>query len=134
MRKTLSKLGRILALPLVVGMAGCAPDRDNSNDFSKLGTYEGYTVNASMTLEGKKLSIIDANYNEGFWGGSPYLFALDDGGFDSETGEKTFYPDGRFDNIDFRSIPKGHPLEQYISLDKLEEIWQHVKETGEDFR
>ena len=32
--------------------------------------------------------------------------------------------DGRFDTIEFNLVPKGHPLEQFESLQRLEEVYQ----------
>lgn len=37
--------------------------------------------------------------------------------------------DGRFDDVTLRNVPKGHPLEQYVDLGKLEKVYTDAKET-----
>ena len=90
-------------LILIAGLslAGC---RDASNDFVYRGKIEDY--NAVACFDGvKRIAIMD---------GKNCISARDFAGV------------GRFNEISL-SLPKGHALEKYASLEKLEEVYDKLK-------
>lgn len=96
-----------IALGTALGLlGGCA---DTSKDFKKAGTFEGYPVKTWRAANMTNIRVEDANDRRLF------IYALDNAP-----------PDGRFDEIKL-VVPKGHPLEQYASERKLEEIFAHVQ-------
>ncbi len=75
-------------------------------NFVREGTYEGYPTTIGLDGGGRGICITDSN---------AWISAKD---YDN---------DGRFDEITFRSLPKGHPLEKLANLETLENAYESVR-------
>ena len=101
-----------LALGGVIVLAnGLSNNLEERGNFQKKGTHEAYDVTIGIDVSGRYASIFD-----------------EDGalvrGQDSNK-------DGRFDVIGLTTVPRGHELEKYGSIEALEVVYDHVLETGE---
>lgn len=115
------KTKTLTTLLLATTLVGCP--RDSSKDFAKAGEVEGYEVFVEYSDPSfRKIVIIDReNCTDDI--SCPYVYAEDSaahGGF------------GRFDQIDLRFLPLEHPLQEYASLERLEEVYKKVSVSGEE--
>jgi len=88
-----------------IGIKSCQPV------IQKQGTFENFYVSAFDRGDSRYIRLSDSKKITGS------LVAED------------FENDGRFDRIWLFDVPKGHPLEQYVSLDKLESIYRYITKT-----
>lgn len=108
---TLKNLIAIAGLSLVgPGLTSC---RDRSNDFTYHGKFKGYDTNGKFEeYDAVAFSMTQREFT--LKEGENYIFAVDSN------------RDGRFDEISIH-LPKGHALEKYVSLQKLEEAYAQLK-------
>ena len=111
---------RLKSNPLVLGLAGllttsvvgCGPRVPEQHN---QGRFRDFEVTIDIDLWGPrniKLEDKTANYRQTFLTAS-----------DRSEGS---LPDGRFDEISLKYVPKGHILERYANLDSLELAYQTV--------
>ena len=100
----------VLPIALVGGLSGCT-NRDFSQDFTKHTDYKGY--DAIIYISAGKRKLILSERNDPRLG--HYLSGEDRNN------------DERFDSVHLNDLPKGHPLEQYASLDSLEKVYNEIK-------
>ncbi len=119
-KENLSKIGSAITLTTIVGgMLGLAAvggvKACNERPKYERGTYQGYDVTVSDDKAFREifLSCQDNKAGEKEYSG-PRIEAMDYG------------RDGRFDTIKLLGIPKGHALEGYANLEKLQEAYQSV--------
>lgn len=89
-----------------IGIKYCQPA------IQKQGTFESFNVYASDRGDRRYIRLSDSKESRGS------LVAED------------FGNDGRFDRINLFGVPKGHPLEKYACLAKLEEAYCKVISEG----
>lgn len=95
-----------LALGVLTGLSGC--EKSNVDKYGK-GKIDGYHATAFVDGNMRTLVIHAGDvYKEGV------LLATD------------VNNDGRFDEITLDTLPKGHPLEQYANLRRLEEVYSQI--------
>ena len=114
-----SKLIKFLAIP-ILALLSCS----TNNHFCKIGKYNDYTAKIETNSSGRHMIIKEPNNAKNNF---VYLYARDGIG----RNKKNKF-DGRFDEINFWSLPKGHALEKYANLDSIEYIYNHIKENGCD--
>jgi len=110
MRLKMEKTSRICAFALgtLATLCGCV---DTSNFVIKDGKVDNYEARIGIDGAGRHIVIYgDKRFSEG------RLSAVDSDN------------DGRFDNISLIDLPKGHPLEDYTSVTKLEEAYDNFIE------
>lgn len=99
-----------LVLGILASVGGCKEIvRDTSRDFGKEGKVNDYDAVAFIDGEGRHLTIMGGDLPD-----SGYITALDRDN------------DGRFDEIKLRYMRKGHPLETYASLERLEQAYNSI--------
>ncbi|MAG60453.1 hypothetical protein CL619_01575 [archaeon] len=111
----------LATLLLATALVGCSL-RDKSGDYTKLGEIDGYEVVVKRDFE-RRIRICDKDLSKD----SIYqscLTAVDFGSADQPF-------DGRFDDIELWNIPKDNPIEKYVDLPLLEEIYSYISENGE---
>ena len=102
--RTQSKLAT-LVLGALAGLAGCNQHVDSYNK----GKVDGYDAIAFVDGGGRRLTIL--------------------AGKEYDNGRLTAYDgnnDVRFVEISLTDLPRGHPLEAYASLDKLEQVYTNI--------
>ncbi len=102
---------------LGLGLNGCI---NKYEFFSKTLKKEGFEMHAWSNGMGVNFRIDYGKENID----EPHLYALDKW-IDS-------IPDGRFDEIYLRNVPKGDKLEKYANLDSLNVLYNEVLENGFD--
>ncbi len=111
-----------VALPLALGvsLSGCSSD---PRDFRKAGNYNTpnatYTANAWHTNGTNELLIYVGEGLGHVLATDRKKTSVDD--FD-QAGD-----DGRFDDLIFQAVPKGHEFESLVELGKLEEAYDAIK-------
>lgn len=113
-KETMSNVGGAIALTAMIGGAVLGGIRAcNERPKYERATYQGYnvTVNDDKVFREMFLSCPDNTAGEQPFS-APCIEAMDYG------------PDGRFDIIELRGVPKGHPLEEYANLEKLQDVYQ----------
>jgi len=101
-----------LAGLLTASIVGCGPSVPEQH---KQGRFRGFEVTVDIGWFGPrniKLEDKTANYR------ATFLIARDR--------SRGSLPDGRFDEISLKYVPKGHILERYANLDSLELAYQTV--------
>ena len=106
MKNTLTKI--IAGTALISGLAGCDL-RDSSNDFKVKDTANGYEFTALHNENGKTVVVTKI----------PVTTRL----------PSTVYAEGLFENFELiksSRIPKGNPMEAYMNLDSINDIYDRL--------
>ena len=98
----------IAALGLVAMLGACKPDMTKYK-----GDYQGYSYEINVFKDEREFSL--SKPYESLRGKISYGIHAED-----------WNNDGRFDTISFYGLPKGHPLEEYVNLQKLEQAYQEI--------
>ena len=99
---------------LGVAVAGC--NLPQFPIYGNLTTKEGYKVSGTEDGMGRHLVIEDSYLTSSAKGllGHDFLTVWDRDN------------DGRFDEINLSYLPKGHPIEAYATLNKLDSLWKRL--------
>jgi hypothetical protein len=100
----------IATLCMIAALAGCSK---NPEHFTKKFDYKGYNAWIEHKNNGRKITLIEKTKD--FY--KPAVWAQDNEN------------DGRWDRLELVDVPKGHPLEEYASFEKLEQAYQAVTES-----
>ena len=97
----------IATLCMIAALVGCSKNPDN---FVEKADYKGYTAWIEHKNNGRKVTLVEKT--NGLY--KPTVLA-----HDREN-------DGRWDILESWNVPKGHPLEEYMSFEKLEQAYQAI--------
>lgn len=114
--KTLSKLGGLLAVPLVIGLAGCSGKIENTFYRTE---YKNYPAEIGM-YGSSDTRYITIGVNNSVYG--------PDSDSSGEVNAWDFENDGRFDKIYRNNLSKGHPLEnEFDSFESLDKAYEEIE-------
>lgn len=105
MKNLLNLLICALMLFASVSIIGC---QDRDKNFHKEGHFRDFYLSVSFS-GGERTVFLSSDSL-----GKEYFIAKD------------YNEDSRFDRIDLFNLPKGHPLEAYVSLDSLEMAYKYM--------
>jgi hypothetical protein len=112
------KLLSLIAAPIFgLGLNGCM---NKYEPFDKTLKKDGFEMHAWSNGSGVNLRLDYGKENID----EPHLYALDKWGNEN--------PDGRFDEIFLKNVPRGDKLEKYANLDSLTVLYKEVLEKGFD--